>query len=115
MTAQGHPRATFNRAIERGNLLVAEATAREIGKVSLGDALELVALIAQHDSRRHGRAGARWTRRFLEEHPAAGLDDLALVVGCLSALGGPRHDTALTALRDLSQAATRKAAKPGVG
>ena len=61
LTAQGHPRAPFIRAVDRGNLLVAETTAREIGKVSLGEELEL-ALIAQHDSRRHGRAGARWTR-----------------------------------------------------
>jgi hypothetical protein len=32
LTAQGHPRAVFTRAIERGNLLVAEPTAREMGK-----------------------------------------------------------------------------------
>jgi hypothetical protein len=115
LTAQGHPRAVFLRAVERGNLLVAEATAREIGKVSLGEALELVALIAQHDPRRHGRAGARWTRRFLEEHPGAGLDDLALVVGCLSALGGRRHDAALAALRDVSRSASSKTAQPSVG
>jgi len=31
LTAQGHPRTRFKRAIERGNVLVAEATAREIG------------------------------------------------------------------------------------
>jgi hypothetical protein len=115
LTAQGHPRATFNRAIERGNLLVAEATAREMGAVSLAEALDLVALIALHDSRRHGRAGARWTHRFLEEHPAAGLDDLALGVGCLSALGGSHHGTALAALRDVSQTASRSTAQPGVG
>jgi hypothetical protein len=30
LTAQGHPRAIFKRAIERGNLLVAEVTAREL-------------------------------------------------------------------------------------
>jgi hypothetical protein len=35
LTAQGHPRATFLRAIERGNLLVAETTAREIGRLAL--------------------------------------------------------------------------------
>ena len=29
MTAQGHPRAIIRRAIERGNVVVAEATARE--------------------------------------------------------------------------------------
>jgi hypothetical protein len=31
----GHPRAIFKRAIERGNVVVAEATAREVGRLSL--------------------------------------------------------------------------------
>jgi hypothetical protein len=41
-------------------------------------------------------------RRYLEESPAAGLDDLAFVVGNLSALGGVRHEPALAALRAVS-------------
>jgi hypothetical protein len=88
-------------------LLVAEATAREIGKVGLDEALELVALIAK-DPRRHGRAAARWVRRYLEDNPGAGLDDLAYVVGNLSALGGAQHLAALTALRAVSETATRQ-------
>jgi hypothetical protein len=108
LTAQGHPRATFHRAIERGNLLIAETTARELGKITLVEALELVALIAQKDPFRHGRAGARWVRRYLEEQPAAGLDDVTFVTGCLSALGGPEHGTALTALRAVSESASQR-------
>ena len=47
MTAQGHPRVIFQRAIERGNLTVAEATLRaEIPRPTLVDLLELTALIA---------------------------------------------------------------------
>ena len=49
MTAQGHPRAIFKRAIERGNYLVAVTTAREVGRLDLGDALELLNLIALHE------------------------------------------------------------------
>jgi hypothetical protein len=33
LTAQGHPRTIFRRALERGNLVLAEVTAREIGRV----------------------------------------------------------------------------------
>jgi hypothetical protein len=33
MTPQGDPRAIFKRAIENGNLLVAEMTARELGRI----------------------------------------------------------------------------------
>jgi hypothetical protein len=98
----------FMKAIEHGNLLVAEAIARELGTVTLAEALEIVALIAQKDPHRHGRAGARWVRRYLEEQRAAGLDDVTFVTGCLSALGGPEHGTALTALRAVSESAARR-------
>ena len=41
MTAQGHPRVIFQRAIERGNLTVAEATLRaEIPRPTPVDLLE---------------------------------------------------------------------------
>ena len=49
MTAQGHPRTIFKRAIESGNLVIAEAVIREIGQVTLGGALALTALVARED------------------------------------------------------------------
>jgi hypothetical protein len=66
-TSQGHPRTIFRRALEHGNLLVAEATAREIGHVSLAEALELTALIAEKEPSRHGRFAVRWLMRYLQE------------------------------------------------
>jgi hypothetical protein len=78
-----------------------------MGKVSLAEALELVALIAFKDPRRHGRAGARWMRRYLEEHEGAGLDDVVFVAGCLSALGGRDHASAVTVLRAVAKRAAR--------
>jgi hypothetical protein len=47
LTAQGHPRAIFRRAVERKNLLIAEATARELGALDLWEALDLVCLVAE--------------------------------------------------------------------
>jgi hypothetical protein len=47
LTAQGHPRAIFKRAVERGNVVVAEATAREIA-LSLEEALQLVLVYAAY-------------------------------------------------------------------
>jgi hypothetical protein len=67
---------------------------REIGRPTLAELLELVHLIALKDPNRHGRAGARWLRRYLDENPRAGLDDAAFIVGALSALGGPADDVA---------------------
>jgi hypothetical protein len=51
----GLPPAIFRRALERGNLLVAEATAKENGRLSLGEALELTLLTAgEEPARRPG-------------------------------------------------------------
>jgi len=49
----------FHRAIEHGNLLVAEMTIREIGVVALDEALELTALMASKGSPRRGANRAR--------------------------------------------------------
>ena len=42
---------------------------------------------------------ARWLQRWLDETPAVMIDDAVMVAGCLAALGGPRHEQALAALR----------------
>ena len=65
MTAQGSARSVFKRAIERGNVVVAEIAARELGRLDLSEALELTALIAKRDPRVRGRrASARWLRSW---------------------------------------------------
>jgi NAD(P)H-dependent FMN reductase len=71
---------------------------REMGRVSLGEALELTALIALKDPRRRSRAAARWLGRLLEEHPRATIEELALAAAALAALGGPGHDDAAASL-----------------
>jgi hypothetical protein len=66
LTSQGHPRAIFQRAIKRGNLLVAETTLRvEIPRPTLGDLLELTALIAQKQPEWFSRVAARWLLKYL--------------------------------------------------
>jgi hypothetical protein len=114
LTAQGHPRAIFNRAIERGNLLVAETTLRELGRPSLCELLELTILIAERDPRRHPRVAARWLLRYLEARDDATIDDAAMVTSCLAALGGDRHAEAATALRAVSKLATSPRRASGV-
>src|SRR5205823_6582841 len=53
--AQGSPRTIYRRAIEHGNLMLAEVTAREVGHFTLGEALELTALVAHKAPERHSR------------------------------------------------------------
>jgi hypothetical protein len=107
-TSQGHPRTVFKRALEHGNLLVAEATAREIGHVSLVEALELTLLIARKEPHRHPRVAARWLLRYLEEHPAATIEEAGMAAGSLAALPGDGHEEAAQALRAMAERATRR-------
>jgi hypothetical protein len=44
-------------------------------QLSLLDALELTLLIARKDPRRHPRVAARWLQRYLEEDPAATIEE----------------------------------------
>ena len=54
--------------------MLAEATAREIGRVTIAEALELTALVARKQPERYGRFAARWLCLFLEEHEKATLE-----------------------------------------
>ena len=102
LTSQGHPRTVFRRALERGNLLIAEATAREVGPLDLREALDLTALIARDDRARGSRFAVRWLERYLGKQHAVSLDDAEFVVALLRALGGRHHDAALSALREIA-------------
>jgi hypothetical protein len=104
LTAKGHPRAIFERAIERGNLAVAETVLRaEIPRPTLVDLLELTALIAQSDAGRRGRVTTRWLQRYLEAGVDRTIDEVAFAVSALQALGTANHRAALDALRDIAR------------
>jgi hypothetical protein len=107
MTSQGHPSVIFRRALERGNLPLAEATARELRQISLADALELTILIARKTPQRRSRAAARWIRRYLQASPDATLEEIALAVGCLASLNTSHHEAAAATLRAMSEQAAR--------
>ena len=96
VTSQGHPRTIFRRALRTRNLLVAETTAREVGRLDLAEALELVVLVAEVDARRLEAFASRWLRRLIEER-APTLAELDLALTALRALPSPR---AVGALRD---------------
>ncbi len=67
MTAQGSPRTRFNRAIEGQWVFHAELAAREMGKLSLSEALGLVLLYAEVEPAKFERAAVRWLARYLAE------------------------------------------------
>jgi hypothetical protein len=80
--------------------VLAEVTAREIGRVTIAEALELTALVARKQPHRYGRFAARWLCLYLEEHEQATLEHVELLISNLRSLATPKsHGSALTILR----------------
>jgi hypothetical protein len=93
MTSQGTPRGRFQRAIHARHVQNAEMAAREMGGLSLADALMLCELLANTDPQRYERAAlggfsgsstsgyrllVRWLwRRRRSQNFATGADDSA--------------------------------------
>jgi hypothetical protein len=85
MTSQGTAHGRFQRAIQRRHIPHAEMAAREIGQLSLIDALALVACYARTGSPKFDRAAVRWLTRLAEERDAT-LRDVRLATAALEAL-----------------------------
>jgi hypothetical protein len=93
MTSKGTPLGRFGRAIRRSHVLAAEMATREMGQLSLVDALALVAWYARSGSPKFERAAVRWRVRISEERDAT-LRDIRLAAECLEALRTKHHDLA---------------------
>jgi hypothetical protein len=87
MTSQGTAHGRFQRAIHRRHVEAAEMAAREMGGLSLADALALCELLANVDPARYERAALRWMQRFIDER----LPPLTEVALAASALAELRH------------------------
>jgi hypothetical protein len=87
MTSQGTAHGRFQRAIHRRHVQAAEMAAREMGGLSLSDALSLCELLANVDPARYERAALRWMQRFIDER----LPPLTEVALAASALAELRH------------------------
>jgi hypothetical protein len=100
----GPPRTIFRRAIEHNNLVLADVTAREIGRVTIAEALEPTTLFARKPPERYGRFAARWLCLYLEEHEKATLERVELLLSNLQSLASPKnHASALAILRKPSR------------
>jgi hypothetical protein len=63
--------------------------ARELGQVSLADALALTLLAAEVEDERWPRAAARWLGRLISESPAITINEAALAAAAVLGLAGP--------------------------
>jgi len=78
--------------------------AREIGRVTIAEALELTALVARKQPHRYGRFAARWLCLFLEEHEKVTLEDVeSLVSNMRSLANSEEHASALAILRNVTR------------
>jgi len=100
--SQAHARTVFKRALDAGTCS-SPRRRREIGRVSLVEALELTLLISRKEPHRHSRVAARWLLRYLEERSETTIEEASMVAGCLSALGSDGHDDAASILRAMSE------------
>jgi hypothetical protein len=103
VTAQGHPRAIFKRAIERGNIVAAEATARELGHLTLDEALQLVFLYADKEPIKFDRAALRWLARYVTEGEAVSLLKAQLALSALVELRAGEREAAAKMLTELAR------------
>jgi hypothetical protein len=67
LTSQGTAHGNCQRAIHRRNAQNAEMAAREMGDLSLADALLLCELLANTDPARWERVALRWLQHFIDE------------------------------------------------
>jgi hypothetical protein len=93
MTSQGTAHGRFQRAIQRRHIPQAEMAAREIGQLSLVDALSLVACYARTGHPKFEQAAVRWLTRLADERHAS-LRDVRLAASALDALQTRQHDLA---------------------
>jgi hypothetical protein len=85
MTSQGTAHGRFTRALASRNVLGAESAARELGRLSLEDALGLCVLYLQCAPARYERAAVRWMECFIAEK-RPWLEEVGLAVGALAEL-----------------------------
>ena len=82
VTAGGSSGAIFWRAIERDNVIGAEAAAREFETLPLDFALALVHLYGRKADKRYERAALRYLERYLAETNPS-LEDAAAMAALL--------------------------------
>ena len=92
MTSQGSAHGRFTRAIQQRNLWAAETSLRELGSVSLEDALGYLDLLAELKPEKLERAAVRWHGRLETEATFLSLAESQLALAALAALCSGERD-----------------------
>ncbi len=92
MTSQGSAHGRFARALKQRSVFGAEMAMREMGWVSLLDALDYLALLAEVQPEKVGRAAVRWHGRLETEAPLMTLAESQLALAALASLCAGERD-----------------------
>ncbi len=98
MTSQGSLHGQFARTIERGHVLQAVSTARELGRLSLSDSLALLLLFADRDLTRFDRAAPRWHACLVDATGDLTLAEAQATLAALALLPEPSRPQTLELL-----------------
>jgi hypothetical protein len=90
MTSQGSAHGGFQRAIQRRHARAAEMAAKEMGQLSLIDALTLVACYARTGIPKFDKAAVRSLARLAQERDTS-LRDIRLAANALEAFANLKH------------------------
>jgi hypothetical protein len=93
--------ADFQRAVEHGNVMRAEAAARQLGQLPLESALRLLFLYAEKEPIKFERAALRWLGRYVTEGKAVSLLKAQLALAALSELRAGEREAAAKLLMGL--------------
>lgn len=86
MTSEGSPYQRFRRALATGNPALVTATALELPRIALDDALRICLVLRGGDPERYERAAVRWLGRFALEAHGATIEDLRYAAEALDEL-----------------------------
>ena len=92
MTSQGTAHGRFTRVIQQHNLWAAETSLRELGSVSLEDALGYLDLLAEQKPEKLERAAVRWHGRLETKATFLSLAESQLALAALASLCGGKRD-----------------------
>jgi hypothetical protein len=105
VTSQGSQYARLRRAIAQRNVTIVLATAAELPRVPLAEALAICLLLLDREPERYERAAVRWHSRFCREVRPS-LPDAQLALSALHALAGSGWEAAAQCLGSLCLAAS---------
>src|SRR3954470_18564748 len=100
MTTQGSAHGRFTRAVKARNLFQAEIALRELGGVSLLDALDYLDLLAELKPAKVEQAALRWHGRLEIEANTLSMAESQLALAALASLCAGQRD-AIALLRRL--------------